>query len=982
MKIRSASAVVIVLSLATLAVCAAFAQSSAPSAVVATVAGRPIARDEYDKRLATLRAQVAQRGGERPAEFDELLRRQVLETMIRLELLKLESKRQGLTATSAEAESALKKDPFFNRDGRFDAERWRMTRLSQPEKFTAAIAASGEQLSARRLDERMQSRFQPEEAAVTAKARRQLQRAFTDDLSLRATDFKGGYPEPRESEITAFYRANLELYRQPARATLSVAFINEPPMTEAERQNTALATAWKERMRRAADSVLAVVRSGKSLEAATVGYGGPRPDVTVIPGNFPGYWQGDAAASAKVFASEPDRVLDAPVPGSEGWLVVRVDRVTPSFVSPLATVARDVRARLREDARLHHTEREARDRYAADRASLAQPAWTLRWAAVDTAAVRVPDPSEADLERWYRGHLADFSSFDAASGSIVAKPLRDVRGEVIARWRRDTRIALARAQADELYRAWSAGRRAPALEATWRARESAPTPRGAALDTGFAAAVFRDTLWSRGEPRGTNLTTFGRGFLVWTTTGRVDSYVPAFEQVQARLVATLIEEERQREIAGARALYDADPKRFGGGKVLHFSRLTVPWPALLSVRLTRAQVEQFHRRNLDKYSAQELVRARHILISPIASTPAADRAARVRADSLLARIRAGESFAQLAERFSDDPATKDKGGDLGVFARGAMLQAFEDAAFAMQVGDLTGPVKTEVGYHIIECTEHVAPYIQPLSQVYAIVAGDLAKQQADTLARLRADSLLRTVSDAREARALEARTGFEVQHFVHAVDSYMPNEQLRDYFDELAGMRAGQVMRRSRQFKGGGYWITWLDSISTGGAPSWEDAREKALAAYREGAGERALMAKVAELDSLERQGTPFDSLAILWGGLSRSKELAPPGATNRADIPAALDSLVFGRDGRAPGLEVGRTSGWVRWPSGLARVRLVERREPTRDRLLAREEELRRIVVERRLAAWYEELKGRYPVVIRDRALRAIPLPEPPSED
>ncbi|NBW66924.1 peptidyl-prolyl cis-trans isomerase, partial [bacterium] len=417
--------------------------------------------------------------------------------MIRLDLLKLEAKRQGLSATSAEAESSLQRDPFFSPNGRFDAERWRLTRLSQPEKFAAAVAASGEQLAARRLDERMQGRFQPEAAAITAKATRQLRRAFTEDLSLRTGDFKGTYPEPRESEIATFYRANLELYRQPARATLSIAFINDPPMTEAERQNPALAAAWKQRMKQAADSVIAVVRSGKSLEVASARYGGPRPDVTVIPDNFPGYWQGDAALNAKVFASDVDRVLDNAVPGSEGWLVVRVDRVTPSAVSPLASVARDIRARLREDARLHHTERDARALYQTERNALVQPAWTIRWAAVDTSLVRVPDPSEADLDRWYRGHLADFSSFDAASGTIVAKPLREVRGEVVARWRRDTRMAIARAQADDLYRAWAAGRRAPALETTWRARESAPSPKGI-LDWWECASVL--LRWA-GPPR-------------------------------------------------------------------------------------------------------------------------------------------------------------------------------------------------------------------------------------------------------------------------------------------------------------------------------------------------------------------------------------------------------------------------------------------------------------------------------------------------
>src|SRR5262249_25480620 len=147
------------------------------------------------------------------------------------------------------------------------------------------------------------------------------------------------------------------------------------------------------------------------------------------------------------------------------------------------------------------------------------------------------------------------------------------------------------------------------------------------------------------------------------------------------------------------------PLRFSVGRRFHFTRLLVPTPPIDDVRLTRAEVERWHRRNLDKYSAPELVRASHVLVSPVNASAAADRAARVRADSLLAQIRAGASFSDIAARYSDDPATKDKGGDLGVFARGSMLEAFENAAFAMKEGDLAGPVKTEVGYHIIRCTE-------------------------------------------------------------------------------------------------------------------------------------------------------------------------------------------------------------------------------------------------------------------------------------
>ena len=101
----------------------------------------------------------------------------------------------------------------------------------------------------------------------------------------------------------------------------------------------------------------------------------------------------------------------------------------------------------------------------------------------------------------------------------------------------------------------------------------------------------------------------------------------------------------------------------------------------------------------------------------------------------------------------------------------------------------------------------------------------------------------------------------------------------------------------------------------------------------------------------------------------------------DKTSIPSSLDSLVFGSETRPPALNPGQVSGWVRWPGGVARVRLAERREPPPDRLQARVQELRRIVVDRQMAAWYDDVKKRFPVRILDRSLAAIPLPAPPEE-
>ncbi len=74
------------------------------------------------------------------------------------------------------------------------------------------------------------------------------------------------------------------------------------------------------------------------------------------------------------------------------------------------------------------------------------------------------------------------------------------------------------------------------------------------------------------------------------------------------------------------------------------------------------------------------------------------------AKEILEKIKKGESFAKLAEQYGTD-GTKRRGGDLGFFGKGMMVKPFEDAAFALQKGEVSGLVKTQFGYHIIKRLE-------------------------------------------------------------------------------------------------------------------------------------------------------------------------------------------------------------------------------------------------------------------------------------
>jgi peptidyl-prolyl cis-trans isomerase C len=102
------------------------------------------------------------------------------------------------------------------------------------------------------------------------------------------------------------------------------------------------------------------------------------------------------------------------------------------------------------------------------------------------------------------------------------------------------------------------------------------------------------------------------------------------------------------------------------------------------------------------------IRASHILISyagvPGTTATRTKAEAQQLAEGLLARIQAGESFEELAQAYSDCP-TAEKQGDLGFFKKGRMVKPFEDAAFALEPGQVSGIVETKFGYHIIKRTQ-------------------------------------------------------------------------------------------------------------------------------------------------------------------------------------------------------------------------------------------------------------------------------------
>ncbi len=148
-----------------------------------------------------------------------------------------------------------------------------------------------------------------------------------------------------------------------------------------------------------------------------------------------------------------------------------------------------------------------------------------------------------------------------------------------------------------------------------------------------------------------------------------------------------------------------------------------------------AEAKEFYEKNPDKFKQTEQVRASHILIRiDEKADAAAKQKARARIDGLLKRAKAGEDFATLAKENSADGSAA-QGGDLNFFARGAMLPAFDEAAFALKPGQISDVVTTQFGFHIIKVTDRKEPSTVPLGEVSERVkqflSGQKKQQKAD-----------------------------------------------------------------------------------------------------------------------------------------------------------------------------------------------------------------------------------------------------------
>ncbi len=166
------------------------------------------------------------------------------------------------------------------------------------------------------------------------------------------------------------------------------------------------------------------------------------------------------------------------------------------------------------------------------------------------------------------------------------------------------------------------------------------------------------------------------------------------------------------------------------------------------IKVTQDEIKDYYQSHKDQFTLKEKRRARHILlrVPPQASEQEVEKVKK-KAEDLYERIKKGEDFAKLAKKYSEDKGTAQKGGDLGFFTKGTMVKPFDQEVFSMKEGQVSSPVRTQFGWHIIKLEKIQPARVKPLKEVKATIESRVKTQKATKILWERANQAYDEIID-------------------------------------------------------------------------------------------------------------------------------------------------------------------------------------------------------------------------------------------
>lgn len=267
-----------------------------------------------------------------------------------------------------------------------------------------------------------------------------------------------------------------------------------------------------------------------------------------------------------------------------------------------------------------------------------------------------------------------------------------------------------------------------------------------------------------------------------------------------------------------------------------------------------AEAQAYYSAHLAQYKTEEQVETRHILIAAKAGADAkTDAAAKAKAEDVLKQVQAGGKFAELAKKYSEDPGSKDTGGELVLMPTASLDPAYAKAAMALNPGQTSGLVRSAFGYHIIQTEQKIAAGVKPLSEVKDSIVKAIAQDKQGSALQSYGSEL------AAEAKK-DGLAGMAAAHGLKVVTTdYVAKNAI------IGGVSDGTLML-STAFTtekgaapqaistGDGYAVFTVVDVKAAHAPEFAEYKSHVLEDYRDQKAPELLQTETTKLDARAKE--------------------------------------------------------------------------------------------------------------------------------
>jgi peptidyl-prolyl cis-trans isomerase D len=287
-----------------------------------------------------------------------------------------------------------------------------------------------------------------------------------------------------------------------------------------------------------------------------------------------------------------------------------------------------------------------------------------------------------------------------------------------------------------------------------------------------------------------------------------------------------------------------------------------------NVQISDDDLKAKYQRDIQQYEVPNRVHVEHILFMTVGKPDAEVDEIKKKAEDVLQQLKKGAKFEDLAKKNSEDPGTKDKGGDLGWIVQGQTVPEFEKVAFSLQPGTVSDLVKTQYGFHIIKVLAKETAHTKPFDEVKDSIRAPMMLTKADDEASKIAEQLAAAIRKSNRTPMSDLARDFRLEvaqtRAVAATDPLLELGNSTEAKDTIFRLRQGEVSQPIRTDRG--YVVLTLKQVIPTHQASLDEVRDKIVASLKQEKAQELARQKADELAKRIKNGEKFDVAAKALG--------------------------------------------------------------------------------------------------------------------